>query len=101
MKHRDVANVTPLRGELLLLVARTKSYSGPLYVPEVAREREQTGRVVRVGEGGNSELDGKIVVFANYRGRPLFADETDKERKRNYYLLVKEEDIEAIVEVDE
>ncbi len=73
---------------------------GGIIIPDTAKEKPQEGKVVAVGKGKITEegkvlpLDVKVgdkILFGKYSGNEIKIDDED-------YLIVKEEDILAIVE---
>jgi chaperonin GroES len=96
-----MAGVKPLGERVLLKVLEAESKTkGGIVLPDTAKEKPQEGEVIAVGKGRISE-DGSIkplevkagdrVLFAKYSGTEV----TTKEGQE--YLIVKEEDILAIV----
>ncbi len=93
-------NIKPLGDRALVepLEAKEKTKGG-IVLPDTAKEKPQEGKIVAVGKGGTGE-DGKTialevkvgdkVLYGKYSGTEVTVD--DKE-----YLIVKEEDILAIV----
>jgi len=73
---------------------------GGIIIPDTAKEKPQEGKVIAVGKGKITEegkvlpLDVKVgdkILFGRYSGNEIKIDDED-------YLIVKEEDILAIVE---
>ena len=96
-----MAGIQPLGDRVLLTVLEAESKTkGGILLPDTAKEKPQEGEVVAVGKGKVSE-DGKVkplevkagdrILFAKYSGTEV----TTKDGKE--YLIVKEEDILAIV----
>lgn len=73
--------------------AETKTASG-LYIPDSAKEKPQQGKVVAVGKGKKDHnmtvKVGDIVLYGKYSGSEL-------KHKGNDYLIMREEDILAII----
>jgi len=73
--------------------AETKTASG-LYIPDSAKEKPQQGKVVAVGKGTKDHSMtvkvGDIVLYGKYSGSEL-------KYEGNYYLIMREEDILAII----
>lgn len=93
--------IKPLGDRVLLKVLEAESKTkGGIVLPDTAKEKPQEGEVVAVGKGKTSE-DGSLtplevkagdrVLFAKYSG----AEITTKQGEE--YLIVKEEDILAII----
>jgi chaperonin GroES len=69
--------------------AQTKTSSG-LYLPDNAAEKPKTAKVVAVGDAVKQVKVGERVVYKSYSTTEVKVDKQD-------YILVKEEDILAIV----
>ncbi len=92
--------VQPLADRVLVepLEAEEKT-AGGIVIPDSAKEKQQRGKVIAVGKGRVTE-DGKItplevkandlVLFGRYAG-------TEVKVGANDYLIVKEDDILAII----
>ncbi len=96
-----MAGIQPLGNRVLLKVLEAESKTkGGIVLPDTAKEKPQEGKVVAVGKGTVSE-DGKVrplemkagdrVLFAKYSGTEVTTKGGEE------YLIVKEEDILAIV----
>ncbi|MDA8158266.1 MAG: co-chaperone GroES [bacterium] len=93
--------VKPLQDRILVeRLQEEEKTKGGLFIPDSAKEKPMQGKIVAAGNGRITE-DGKkipmdvkvgdIVLFAKYSGNDVKID--DKE-----YLIMKEDDILAIVE---
>ena len=88
-------NITPLADRVLVepMPAETKTASG-LFIPDSAQEKQLKGTVVAAGKGKKDEpLTVKIgdkVLYGQYAGSELKLD-------GNTYLMMREEDIMAII----
>ncbi len=88
-------NIKPLGDRVVLkpLEAETTTASG-LIIPDSAKEKQQKGTVVAVGNGTKDEpmtvKVGDIVLFGKYAGTELELEGAD-------YLIMRESDILAIV----
>ncbi|WP_299685005.1 co-chaperone GroES [uncultured Dokdonia sp.] len=88
-------NIKPLADRVVIepLPAETQTASG-LYIPDSAQEKQQKGKVVAVGSGKKDHdmtvKTGDIVIYGKYAGTELKLDGND-------YMIMKEEDILAIV----
>ena len=93
--------VKPLHDRILVeRLQEEEKTKGGLFIPDSAKEKPMQGKIVAAGNGRIAE-DGKkipmdvkvgdIVLFAKYSGNDVKID--DKE-----YLIMKEDDILAIVE---
>jgi chaperonin GroES len=65
--------------------------AGGIYVPDVAKEKPQRGKVEAVGAEVKSVKTGDVVLFDKYSGSKINVDGTD-------YLIIKEEDVLGIFE---
>ncbi len=87
--------IKPLSDRVLIepAAAETKTASG-IFIPDTAKEKPQRGTVVAVGNGTKDhEMTVKVgdaVLYGKYAGTELKLDGKD-------YLIMKEEDIFAIV----
>ena len=93
-------NIQPLGDRVIIkpLEAEEKTKGG-IVLPDTAKEKPQEGKVVAVGKGKvleSGKVDpvevkvGDIVLYGKYSGTEITKDGED-------YLIVKEEDISAIV----
>jgi len=88
-------NIKPLADRVVIepLPAETQTASG-LYIPDSAQEKQQKGKVVAVGSGKKDHdmtvKTGDIVIYGKYAG-------TELKLNGNDYMIMKEEDILAIV----
>ena len=93
-------NLRPLQDRIIVKrVEEETMTAGGLYIPETAKEKPQQGEVVAGGKGKRGE-DGKVfpvdlnvgdkVLFGKYSGTEITVD-------GNEYLILKEEDILAII----
>ncbi len=88
-------NIRPLADRVLIepLPAETKTASG-IFIPDTAKEKPQRGTVVAVGNGTKDHTMtvaiGDVVLYGKYAGTDLKFEGKD-------YLIMKEEDILAIV----
>jgi len=93
-------NIKPLADRIVIkpLEAQDKTKGG-IVLPDTAKEKPQEGKVVAVGKGRvleNGKIEplevkvGDIVLYSKYSGTEITKDGEE-------YLIVKEEDILAIV----
>ena len=88
-------NIKPLADRVLVepLEAETTTASG-LIIPDSAKEKQQKGTVIAIGNGLKDEpmtvKVGDTVLFGKYAGTELVLESTE-------YLIMKESDILAIV----
>ncbi len=93
--------VKPLYDRILVTRLETERMTkGGIVIPETAKEKPQEGKIVALGKGKILEdgtikpLDVKVgnkVLFSKYGGTDITIDGED-------YLILREEDILAIVE---
>jgi len=92
--------IQPLGDRIMVEVLEAKEISkGGIVLPDTAKEKPQEAKVIAVGKGRISE-EGKIIapevkagdkiLFGKYSGTEIMLDDTE-------YLILKEEDILAIV----
>ncbi|WP_019039521.1 co-chaperone GroES [Psychroflexus tropicus] len=88
-------NIKPLADRVLVepQAAETKTASG-IIIPETAKEKPQRGKVVAVGNGKKDhEMTvkvGDVVLYGKFSGTELKHEDND-------YLIMREDDILAIV----
>lgn len=88
-------NIKPLADRVLVepQAAETKTASG-IIIPETAKEKPQRGKVVAVGNGKKDHTMtvkvGDMVLYGKFSGTELKHEEND-------YLIMREDDILAIV----
>ena len=94
--------VRPLHDRVLVkpYEEEEKKTKGGIIIPDTAKEKPQRGKVVAVGEGRILENGQKVplsvkvgdeVIFGKYAGTEI---EIDEEK----YLVMREEDIYAVIE---
>ncbi|MBV5339716.1 MAG: co-chaperone GroES [Desulfuromonadaceae bacterium] len=94
-------NLRPLQDRIIVKrVEEETKTAGGLFIPETAKEKPQRGEIVAVGNGKKTE-DGKVlpldvkvgdtVLFGKYAGTEVKVDGND-------YLMMREDDILAVVE---
>ena len=91
----------PLQDRIIVKrVEEETKTAGGLFIPETAKEKPQRGEIVAAGNGKKTEdgkvlpLDvkvGDIVLFGKYAGTEVKVDGND-------YLMMREDDILAVVE---
>ena len=93
-------SLTPLDDRVILAVLEENEQSpGGIFIPEVAREKPQRGRVMKVGPGRWDDgkrlpmtvQEGQTVLFAKYGGTEIRIEGKD-------YKIVSEKDILAIIQ---
>jgi len=97
----DIMKVKPLGDRVLIKPSEEKEKTkGGIVLPDTAKEKPQEGKVVAVGEGRRNE-EGKLipftlkvgnkVLYGKYSGTEITVDGDE-------YLIMREEDILAIIE---
>ena len=95
------ANVRPLHDRILVRrIEEGEVKKGGIIIPDTAKEKPQEGEVVAVGEGRRLDsgerqpMDvkvGDLVLFGKYSGTDVMIDDEE-------YLILREEDVFAIIE---
>merc|ERR1712146_623641 len=94
-KNMSKLNIKPLADRVLVepAAAETKTSSG-IIIPDTAKEKPQKGKIVAVGPGTNENpvtvKVGDVVLYGKYSG-------TELNHEGNDYLIMKENDILAII----
>ncbi len=99
--NKSSNKIRPLQDRLIVerLEGEDKTASG-LYIPETAKEKPQSGRVVSTGKGKVREdgtvqpLDvkaGDKILFGKYSGTEIKID-------GNEYLIMREDDVLGVLE---
>lgn len=93
--------IKPLGDHVLVkVVEEEEKTTGGIVLPDTAKEKPQTGKVVAIGSGKILENGQKVplelkegdkVIFSKYAG-------TEVKHKGEEYLILKESDILAIIE---
>lgn len=90
----------PLQDRVLVQRIEEEAKKGGIIIPDTAKEKPQQGKVIAVGPGRVDEKGnripmevkkGDIVLFGKYSGNEVKIEDTD-------YLIMREDDILAIVE---
>ena len=77
---------------LVQIVEREETTPSGIVLPDTAKEKPQTARVVAVGEGEDVKVDeGDVIVFAKYSGTEISLNGED-------YLILSADDILGVVE---
>lgn len=94
-------NVRPLHDRILIRrIEEQETVRGGIIIPDTAKEKPQEGEVIAVGSGKKTE-EGKIVPLDVKAGdRILFGkySGTDIQIEHEEYLIVREEEILAVLE---
>ena len=92
--------IQPLGDRVLVeaLDAEEKTSSG-IIIPDAAKEKQQRGKVIAVGDGRTTDEGKNIPVKVKVGDQILYGGWNDKAVKigTNEYLIIKEEDILAIL----
>ncbi len=95
------ANVRPLHDRILVRrIEEGEVKKGGIIIPDTAKEKPQEGEVVAIGEGRRLDsgerqpMDVKVgdfVLFGKYSGTDVMIEDEE-------YLILREEDVFAIIE---
>ena len=94
-------NVTPLHDRVLIKrIEEKETVKGGIIIPDTAKEKPQEGKVIAVGNGRMTEEGKKIPLDVKAHDRILFGKYSGSEVKLDdeEYLIMKEEDVLAIIE---
>lgn len=85
--------IKPLKDRVVIRYSEeeTEKTAGGIYVPDVAKEKPQKGKVEAVGSEVKELKVGNAVLFDKYSGSKIKLNDIE-------YLIVKEEDILGIIE---
>ena len=100
MVNKTAVNVEPLADRVVVLpLEDEEQMGGGLYIPDTAKEKPQSGKIVAVGPGKLSEEGvrikpdveaGQTVLYGKYSGTEVTVEGED-------YLILRESDILAIL----
>ncbi|MCH7857693.1 MAG: co-chaperone GroES [Gemmatimonadetes bacterium] len=100
MANKTAVNVEPLADRVVVLpLEDEEQMRGGLYIPDTAKEKPQSGKIVAVGPGKLSEEGvriepdvkvGQTVLYGKYSGTEVTVEGED-------YLILRESDILAIL----
>jgi chaperonin GroES len=100
MANKAAVNVQPLADRVVVLpLEEDEQMRGGLYIPDTAKEKPQSGKIVAVGPGKLSEegvrIDpdvevGQTVLYGKYSGTEVTVEGDE-------YLILRESDILAII----
>lgn len=92
--------IRPLSDRVVVkVIENTEQMRGALFIPEIAREKPQTGEIVAAGPGRITEHGsliptsvgiGEVVMFGKYSGTEITID-------GEQYLIMRESDLLAVV----
>ena len=87
--------IKPLADRVLVLPAQAEEKVGGIIIPDTAKEKPQSGKVVAVGNGTKEEemilKVGDEVLYGKYAG-------TELENEGEKYLMMRQSDVLAVVE---
>ncbi len=99
-KTKTAVNVEPLADRVVVLpLEEEEQMRGGLYIPDTAKEKPQSGKIVAVGPGKLSEEGvriepdvtvGQTVLYGKYSGTEVTVEGDD-------YLILRESDILAVL----
>jgi chaperonin GroES len=93
-------SIRPLHDRIIVQRVEDSAQSGPIIVPDSAKEKPQQGKVIAAGngryndEGARVPLDvkaGDLVLFGKFTGQEVRLDGED-------YLVMREDDVLAVSE---
>ena len=100
MANKTAVNVKPLADRVVVLpLEDEEQMRGGLYIPDTAKEKPQSGKIVAVGPGKLSDegvrIDpdvevGQTVLYGKYSGTEVTVEGDE-------YLILRESDILAII----
>ena len=96
----EKTKIVPLGDRVLVeaLEAEERTSSG-IYIPDTAKEKQQRGKVIAVGEGRTTDEGKTIPVKVKTGDQILYGGWNDKAIKigADEYLIIEEKDILAIL----
>ena len=100
MANKTAVNVEPLADRVVVLpLEEEEQMRGGLYIPDTAKEKPQSGKIVAVGAGKLSEEGvriepdvkvGQTVLYGKYSGTEVTVEGEE-------YLILRESDILAVL----
>ena len=100
MENKTAVNVQPLADRVVVSpLEEEEEMRGGLYIPDTAKEKPQSGKIVAVGPGKLSEegvrIDpdvevGQTVLYGKYSGTEVTVEGQE-------YLILRESDILAVL----
>lgn len=100
MANKTAVNVEPLADRVVVSpLEEEEQMRGGLYIPDTAKEKPQSGKIVAVGPGKLSEEGvriepdvsvGQTVLYGKYSGTEVTVEGED-------YLILRESDILAVL----
>lgn len=90
--------IKPLHDRVLVKrIEKEDTTPGGIIIPDAAKEKAQTGKVIAVGQGRITS-EGKIVPMAVKAGDMIFFGKYSGTEAGDEYLIVREDEILGIVE---
>ncbi len=92
--------IKPLQDRILVERVEEEVKKGGIIIPDTAKEKPQRGKVIAVGPGRIDEKGNRIpmevkkgdyILFGKYSGNEIRIDD-------NEYLIMREDDVLAIIE---
>ncbi|MDR3646961.1 MAG: co-chaperone GroES [Candidatus Babeliales bacterium] len=92
--------IKPLYDKVLIqrVEDETKTAGGLLYIPDVAKERAQTGKVIAAG-AGRLTPDGKVLPLQVKVGDTVYFGKYAGTQAGDDFLIIKEDEILGIIEL--
>jgi chaperonin GroES len=100
MANKTAVNVKPLADRVVVLpLDEDEQMRGSLYIPDTAKEKPQSGKIVAVGEGKLSDAGvriqpdvevGQTVLYGKYSGTEVTVEGEE-------YLILRESDVLAVL----
>jgi chaperonin GroES len=100
MANKTAVNIKPLADRVVVLpLDEDEQMRGSLYIPDTAKEKPQSGKIVAVGEGKLSDAGvriqpdvevGQTVLYGKYSGTEVTVESEE-------YLILRESDILAVL----
>ncbi len=100
MANKTAVNVKPLADRVVVSpLEEEEQMRGGLYIPDTAKEKPQSGKIVAVGEGKLSEEGvriapdvevGQTILYGKYSGTEVTVEGEE-------YLILRESDILAVL----
>jgi chaperonin GroES len=85
-------NLKPLGDKVLIEISEAEAKtSGGIILPDNAKEKPQTGKIISVGAKVEFVKAGQVVVFDKWGGKEVKVNGKD-------YLIVAEKDLHAVYE---
>jgi len=93
----SVEKIKPLRDRVLVeRLPHEEKTEGGLYIPEAAKEKTQTGKVIAVGDGKLTD-DGRSIPVAVKAGDTVFFGKYAGTEAGKEYVILREDEILGVV----